>query len=489
VSTVIVTTENNSNNSCGQNEQPTAPIKRKDANSRRSFLYGTCACVLTTASLLRPSDVFAEFPLKETLLSDPSTLEHEGLEIEENLLKLLPLKNEVFRHLEKDLWGVSVVRSLKEADDKSWLALIKRMQDSLSYLDKQLRKLEPVFNQEDPSVAEITIVECGERLVKELGAEINVIINESTNRDLDNVLLAQKRALGLLAEIGGLLVTDFPYVIPTEGKFSYLPRLLGRAKVTFTVKRTSGIQKNGSLLGNVTIIADGFAAPVTAGNFVDLSERDFYTGLPVKVMKKKLGAKPYIKVTSNIADTIGKLKDDYTVALNTLDSKSDDTREPGTITTNLPILGSFNEGFYDPITAKPRRIPKEILIKDSLTGEIRLCYDKGYSAFVSAEPYLSQPSPVLDFSMPGLVGLNHPDKNYNGGSSEFFSLKQIDQTSEKVMLMNGIYAPFGYVIEGQQIMEELKSGDIITSTYVEPYGQMTLKKIRGISFANIMNEE
>jgi len=492
VSKALVTTEINGNIGCGQDELPTAPIKRKNANSRRSFLYGACGGVIVTASLARPSDAFAEFPLKEVPLSDSSIFGDLSLEIEENLLKLLPVKNEVFRHLEKNLWDVSVVRSLKvEADDNLWMALTNRMKDSLGYLDKERRKLEPAFNQEDTTVADITKAECGERLVEELRAEINIIINESMNRDLNRVLLAQKRALGLLSEIGGLQVITFPYDIPAEGKFSYLPRLLGRAKVTFTVKRTTGIRKNGTLLGNVTIIADGFAAPITAGNFVDLSERDFYTGLPAKAMKKKLGARPDNKVSaSNIADAIGNLKNKYAVVVrNALNKNSDDNREPGTITTNLPILGSFNEGFYDPLTAKPRRIPLEILIRDSLTGDIRLCYEKGFSAFVIPEPFISQPIPILDFSMPGLVGFNHPDKNFNGASSEFFSLKQIDRNSEKAMLLNGMYAPFGYVVEGQKIMEELKSGDIITSTYVEPFGQMNLKKIRDTSLANVMNQD
>ena len=35
----------------------------------------------------------------------------------------------------------------------------------------------------------------------------------------------------LLNAILELLVPDYPYEVPTEGMFSYLPRLLGRAKV------------------------------------------------------------------------------------------------------------------------------------------------------------------------------------------------------------------------------------------------------------------
>jgi Cyclophilin type peptidyl-prolyl cis-trans isomerase/CLD len=36
-----------------------------------------------------------------------------------------------------------------------------------------------------------------------------------------------------------------------------------------------------SLVGNISLIVDGFSAPVTAGNFIDLCLRGFYNGLPI----------------------------------------------------------------------------------------------------------------------------------------------------------------------------------------------------------------
>jgi peptidylprolyl isomerase len=186
-------------------------------------------------------------------------------------------------------------------------------------------------------------------------------------------------------------VPAFPYDVPTEGKYSYLPRLLGRAKVTFGIKRKK------KSLGNITIVADGFAAPITAGNFVDLSIRNFYTGLPVKIARKKVGSGNEFEVAS------------------------------------LPILGSFQEGFYDPLTAKLRRIPLEIIRLER--GNVpKLSYAED-DADPAATPwdldFSDKPSSVSDegkallsFDIPGLVALNHPDKNLNGGSSEFFSLQR-----------------------------------------------------------------
>jgi hypothetical protein len=77
---------------------------------------------------------------------------------------------------------------------------------------------------------------------------------------------------------------------------------------------------------------------LTAGNFVDLSLRNFYTGLPVKLSRKKVGADNEFEVAT------------------------------------IPIFGSFQEGFYDPLTAKLRRIPLEIIRLEKSKGVPKLSY-------------------------------------------------------------------------------------------------------------------
>lgn len=254
------------------------------------------------------------------------------------------------------------------------------------------------------------------------------------------------------------LVRSFPYDVPTEGQFSYLPRLLGRAKVTFEVRRRK------SILGNFTIIADGFAAPITAGNFVDLSIRNFYTGLPIKLSRKKVGS-----------------GNDFEVA-------------------SIPILGSFQEGFYDPLTAKLRRIPLEIIRLDSGKGAPKLSYAEDtvrrvaggkiwdFSDFSDTPASISSENgkSLLSFDIPGLVALNHPDKNLNGGSSEFFSLQLESLPDNKRPLLDGEYAPFGYIVDGYDLFLSLLPGDIIEETYVDDLGQLNLVKLRQSSFSEVV---
>lgn len=340
------------------------------------------------------------------------------------------------------------------------------MQSSLSLVDNKRARLEPLFIQDDSTQIQIAKAERGERLIDSLRTEIVGLIETTKAKNATATFSRQKNALLALADIGELLVPSFPFDVPNEGKFSFLPRLLGRCRVTFSFKRGS------EFLGNVTIIADGFAAPITAGNFVDLSARQFYTGLPIKQIQKKLGGSPYfLPYQLRGIETL----EDRLFGIEAPETKSDSA------TVSLPILGSFQEGFYDPLTAKPRRLPLEIIRSSKLS------YSRGFSDLSSeASLQSSQGSrPLLSFDIPGLVAMNHPDNNVNGASSEFFSLQLNTMPEEKRKLFDGNYAPFGYIIDGFDVYQKLKGGDVIDATEVGEWGQLNLVK-KSPSFSNVM---
>ena len=69
-----------------------------------------------------------------------------------------------------------------------------------------------------------------------------------------------------------LRVAGFPFDIPAP--YDKLPALKGRAEVEMTVKLKEGRASNPNLKrGTLTIVLDGFNAPVSAGNFMDLVVR------------------------------------------------------------------------------------------------------------------------------------------------------------------------------------------------------------------------
>jgi peptidylprolyl isomerase len=319
-------------------------------------------------------------------------------------------------------------------------------------LDKKRSQLQPVFNPEDSTMLSITKGERGESLIEELRAELVQLVIATSTHNATRTLIKQKGALLALGFIGELMVKEFPYSVPSKGKFSYLPRLLGRAKVTFRMKRRN------SIIGNITIIADGYTAPITAGNFVDLALRNFYTGLPIKTMAKKFGP----------------LSEQFAASIN--------------------VMGSFNEGFYDPLTAKLRKIPLEIIIIEKGSGLPKLSYaSRGMSesslSDMSVEeeflPYVNN-KPLLTFQTPGLIAFNHPDKAPNSGSTEFFGLQSAKFLEDKNKLLDGEYAPFGFIIGGYDIFQSLEPGDIVDNTYVDEFGQLNLIKPRKSSFGEIV---
>jgi peptidylprolyl isomerase len=88
------------------------------------------------------------------------------------------------------------------------------------------------------------------------------------------------RDIGVLEED---MVKQFPYEIPSE--YDYLPQLKGRAVVELTIKKANNqkFDLDGQLFeqGHLTLVIDGYSAPVTGGCFVDLVNRGFYDGMKV----------------------------------------------------------------------------------------------------------------------------------------------------------------------------------------------------------------
>lgn len=411
----------------------------------------SAATLLSRRSRPSPSSLYVVTPgknvtdlmQKEPLQSVPYYLSSEVC-----LLKLLPVKNPFFRQLERSIQAISDLRA-SNIQSSDWRTATKAIEYSIVELDRKRNQLEPVFNQEDSTMLQITKSVRGEQLIESFRDRLVELVAATKARNTTKTFLKEKEALLALSEVGELLVASFPFDVPTDGKFSYLPRLQGRARVVFSFRRQNKI------LGNVTIVADGYAGPITAGNFVDLSIRNFYTGLPIKFSKKRVGSGAEFEVA------------------------------------NLPILGSFQEGFYDPLTAKLRRIPLEIVRNDKASGVPNLSYSQGlpnlFGSKVAMEKELtSKSNPLLSFNIPGLVAMNHPDRSPNGGSSEFFSLQKDSMLEERRGLLDSEYAPFGYIIDGYDIFQQLEAGDIIDETAVDEWGQLNLVKLRRSSFSEVV---
>lgn len=174
----------------------------------------------------------------------------------------------------------------------------------------------------------------------------------------DKILATRERILENVTEIEEAMVRAYPFEVPQE--YANLPQLKGRAKVKIT-----------STQGDLMVEVDGYSAPVTGGNFVDLVQRKFYDNLP------------FIRA------------EDFYV-IQTGDPEGEEV------------------GFIDPKTNKYRSIPLEILVK----GESEPIY-----GFTTEDVGMYLAEPVLPFNAYGAVALARPSSDPNGGSSQFFFFK------------------------------------------------------------------
>ncbi len=57
-----------------------------------------------------------------------------------------------------------------------------------------------------------------------------------------------------------------------------------------------------------------------------------------------------------------------------------------------------------------------------------------------------------------------------------------DASSKRSKLLDGQYAPFGYIVSGSDVYQSLRPGDVIKATYVSEVGLLNLVKIRKNAF-------
>lgn len=239
-------------------------------------------------------------------------------------------------------------------------------------------------------------------ILEQLASDLNTLRDRVAEQDKTAAFTIQKTCLSEVETLENLMVQGFPYEVPSE--YSALPQLKGRATVEIETEQ-----------GTLTAVIDGYNAPVTAGNFVDLVSKGFYDGLPI-------------------------------------------TRAEESYVLQLGDPPGPEDGFIDPKTGEDRTIPLEIRVQ----GEVEPVY-----GFTLEEIGLYREDPVLPFSAYGTLGMARPDNDPNGGSSQFFFfLFEPELTPAGLNLLDGRYAVFGYVVEGKEVLRDLKKGDRITSMKV-----------------------
>lgn len=300
----------------------------------------------------------------------------------------LPIDNKHVRNLQASVEDIS-----QQLRGKRWSPLAKDVKDASRVVSFSGEKILAAIPESDRPQAQ--------GLLDEIRETLTQLKTEVDERDKEQIWTLRREILNRLDVIENMMVQEFPYEVPKE--YADLPQLKGRA--TVEVETTQGA---------MTMVVDGYSAPVNAGNFIDLVTRHFYDGLE------------FVRA------------DDFVVQ-----------------TGNPP---GESEGFIDPQTGEYRAIPLEVMVR----GDRQPTYGV---TLEDAGRY--QEDPVLPFSAYGTVALARPSVDPNGGSSQFFFFKfDTELTPPGFNLMDGRYSVLGYVVEGAEILDKITTDDKVIEARV-----------------------
>ncbi len=300
----------------------------------------------------------------------------------------LPIENQGVRNVQASLEDIAT-----QLRAKRWSPINRDITKADVILSNRPEKLLADIPEEQKPQAEAIITTIRDDIVS---------LREAVEaKDKEAIWIERGKILDKVGELEQMMVKGFPFEVPAE--YSNLPQLKGRATIEIATNK-----------GDMTLVVDGYSAPVTAGNFVDLVQRGFYDEL-----------------------AITRTEDFYV--------QTGDPPGP-------------EEGFIDPKTGEYRAIPFEVLVR----GDEEPIYGM---TLEQAGIYLDEP--VLPFSAYGAVAMARPGDEPNGGSSQFFFFKfNSELTPPGFNVMDGRYAVFGYVVEGKDVLDKLELGDIIESATV-----------------------
>lgn len=217
------------------------------------------------------------------------------------------------------------------------------------------------------------------------------------------------------------IATGYTQPPPPKDLVKELPYLKGRATIEWELKREGGqFDVEGKLYDKVKLltVVDGYTAPITSGNFVDLVNKGFYNGFKIQ------------------------RSDGFVVQ--TGDAKAEGRSE--------------KTGYVPPGKTEVRKVPLEVYVKGDKAPIYSATFDDDGRGGYAAE---------MPFNAYGALGMAREEYDVDSASSQFFWLLfDSDLTPAGKNLLDGRYACFGYTVDGERFLSDVKEGDVIVSAKV-----------------------
>eukprot|EP00250_Pteridium_aquilinum_P016252 c23025_g1_i1 orf=252-1652(-) len=377
--------------------------KEEEACSLMRVVQKCAVCLMASVTLASmqplssPAHALATNPIFDELailISGPPVKDPGAL-----LRYALPIDNKSIKEVQRSLENIT--ESLKLGGQKAF-----------DPVERNARQAARALSQNKSAIIENLAPskkEAGQDLLDKLTVGLQDLQKIVEDKDRDAIAPKQRELLNIVGDVEEAMVDKFPFEVPEE--YANKPLLKGRATVEMKVK----VKDNPNLKDIVfRMVVDGYNAPVTAGNFVDLVERHFYDGMEIQ------------------------RADGFVVQTGDPDGPA--------------------EGFVDPSTEKIRTIPLEIMVD----GDKQPIYEATLE-----ELGRYKASTKLPFNAFGTLAMAREEFDDNSASSQiFWLLKESELTPSNANILDGRYAVFGYVTENEELLADLKVGDVIESIKV-----------------------
>jgi cyclophilin family peptidyl-prolyl cis-trans isomerase len=264
--------------------------------------------------------------------------------------------------------------------------------------------------------------EKGKELLRALKDSV-ALVRANLDRNPDEALVDNRKALDTISRFQELTALTYTQPDPPKDLRSTLPYLKGRGEVDFVITRPGGefnVNRKAYAKIELTMTLDGYTAPVTAGNLMDLVNKGFYNGMTIQ------RSDGFVVQTGDPGAEKGKNKDIH--------------------------------GYVPAGKQKVRNVPLEIYVagdKEPIYGAT--LDEDGRGGYATALP----------FNAYGALGMAREEYNVESASSQFFWLLfDSDLTPAGKNMLDGTYTCFGYTTRNAELLADVKEGDVIESAKV-----------------------
>ena len=277
----------------------------------------------------------------------------------------------------------------------------------------------------------------------ELDQLLTELVDIAGAQDVERFDRGVAMALDAVSRLRVLQVPGLPFDLPR--RYDALPRLTGRAVVDLTVRKGSGGTfgfVNGDEVNTTTfrVVVDGYNAPLTAGNFVDLVKRGFYNGRVLKKSETALLVDTRAGAKKAAADAVGEEEDASAAA---------------------GVAEGEGEGDGAAVAADSRdQLPLEVKPLDD--------YEPRYRSPLNVMG--AEELPTLPLSVNGSLAMARGSEDGTSSPTQFF-VYQFDKRSAGLgglAFEEGEFSVFGYVVKGEEegFLNQLQTGDTIVNAEV-----------------------